>query len=88
MLYLLSITDQLAQIKGITHAKVLCSVLKDDHGDISYQARLFKRQHQERWVIMKILEYEKFKKLSLFFSLERFNFIQRKISFVKKLNSV
>uniref|UniRef100_K1PPM0 Chorion peroxidase n=1 Tax=Magallana gigas TaxID=29159 RepID=K1PPM0_MAGGI len=40
--------DQLAQIKGITHAKVLCSVLKDDHGDISYQARLFKRQHQER----------------------------------------
>lgn len=87
MLYLLYITDQLAQIKGITHAKVLCSVLKDDHGDISYQARLFKRQHQARWVIMKILEYEKLKKLS-FFSLERFNFIQRKISDVKKLNSV
>lgn len=58
--------DQLAQIKQITHAKVLCSVLKDDHGDISYQARLFKRQHQERWVIMKILEYEQLKKSSLF----------------------
>nr|XP_034316533.1 peroxidase-like protein isoform X2 [Crassostrea gigas] len=38
--------DQLAQIKQITHAKVLCSVLKDDHGDIRYQARLFKRQHK------------------------------------------
>lgn len=47
-------TDQLAQIKEITHAKVLCSVLKDDNGDVSYQARLFKRQHGERLVIMNI----------------------------------
>lgn len=52
-------TDQLSQIKQITHAKVLCSVLKDDYGDISYQARLFKRQHSRRLVVMKNMRVKK-----------------------------
>lgn len=56
------LTDQLAQIKEITHAKVLCSVLKDDYGDISYQARLFERQHRDRLVVMKNMRFRDIKK--------------------------
>ncbi|XP_022289630.2 peroxidase-like protein [Crassostrea virginica] len=35
--------DQLAQIKRITESKVLCSVVKNDRGDVSYQPRMFVR---------------------------------------------
>lgn len=35
--------EQLAEIKQMTHSKVLCSVVKNDLGEIRYQPRLFQR---------------------------------------------
>lgn len=72
------LTDQLAQIKEITHAKVLCSVLKDDYGDISYQARLFERQHRDRLVVMKNMRFREIKKkFCVFFNLVIHKFINQ-----------
>eukprot|EP00105_Crassostrea_gigas_P025286 XP_011445822.1 PREDICTED: peroxidase-like protein [Crassostrea gigas] len=39
---------QLAQLKQITHSKILCSVLKDDKGSLNYQPRLMEHQDNYR----------------------------------------